>query len=49
MKIDEYLLTKGLTRIESDHNLYFIKNENSIIFLMHYYKMWVYRSLIPIR
>ncbi len=41
MKIDEHLLTKGLRRIKSDHNLYFMKNEDSMILFMQYYKMWV--------
>ncbi len=35
-KIDEYFLTKGLTRTKSNHNLYFMKNENSVVFHMLY-------------
>jgi hypothetical protein len=41
MKIDEHLLTKGLIKTKFDHNLYFMNNEDSIILLMHDYKMWV--------
>jgi hypothetical protein len=35
-KVDEHLLIKELTRRKFDHNLYFVKNENFVLFHMLY-------------
>jgi len=34
--IDEHLLTKGLTQIKFDQDLYFVKNEKFVFFHMLY-------------